>query len=1059
MLAEEEDEVVSPPYESVIFADDVIHQWAQAVITQDRLEPTKTPLDLLINKHLATELGGKFYLTCSGVLLFANDPRKYLPGAYVRFLRYDGRTEQFGSQQNLVKDETFTGPLPTLLMRLRDFMRTQVREFSYLGPDGRFLNEPEYPEFVWDEAIVNAIVHRSYSFRNMPIFIKMFDDRLEVSSPGDYPFGVSPDNFIHNPRNPNLMEAMRYLQHVKMAQEGTRRMFQLMKDAALPEPEYSPPGRQVVMVVLRNNIDLRRGGEVEQHYFNFIRNEHERIRLFGFDSEENLFVFLQDVFVSLRLSEHRRKADAFNAREAVVDQLLTPQKILPAATARHRLLLVTGDPGSGKTTLLKYFALSCLDEEKRRHIGLTQPLLPIFLPLRKVDPTLRFAETLSRWASNRSRPVSTRQFEEWLDHPGALLLLDGLDEISDRQLRLKVCEWISEAHSAYGASTFVVTCRFTGFGREESQALRADHFHADVQDLNIDEQRTFLEKWFFAAYSNDRRALHSEMPEELADLRQQALDAANAVLEFIHREENLSLRFMAGSPVLLQIIAIIWKERGNLSTERAALYHRCTQFLLDHRDRAKGIDPLMSAEKALLLLRPLALWMQEELRKDEAPADELARRLAQPLQEIDPSLTPQKFLENLRDRAGLLQAFGDEAYIFRHKSFREYLASAELARQSQSQPQRVQVFVDNFEDNWWREPIVFAAGFAEPFVFPELMEAFLKSDKNAGPTSPLLLQLVREAVAKPLAPFEKIIRNQKLAWQKRYNALQCVRLLRSDAAKELVKIARQDKEPKVRKLAEQILIEWAVVKPPVVTPEKTNRFFNPIEDNAEYILIPGSEAFAGGSYKFSVIGKIVEVPDLFFAKYPVTNKLYNIFLESLPKSEREKHRSSYADDKRFNGDDQPVVGVSWYSAKAYCDWLNKAQVASGKEQKVFRLPTEEEWEWAASGGKREYPWGNEAPNDTRANYDKKVGQTTPVGSYPAGATPEGLIDMAGNVWEWMQNDFADDKNVAALRGGSYYEDAKWLRRAARFWINRGNRWRCNIGVRVVCAPLMELLKT
>jgi len=142
--------------------------------------------------------------------------------------------------------------------RRRDFVRTQVREFNYLGKDAKFVDEPEYPEFVWDEAIVNAVVHRSYSFQNVPVFVKMFDDHLEVISPGDYPLGVRPGHFIHNPRNPNLMEAMRYLQHVKMAQEGTRRMFQLMREAGLPEPEYSPPGQPVVKVVLRNDIDRRR---------------------------------------------------------------------------------------------------------------------------------------------------------------------------------------------------------------------------------------------------------------------------------------------------------------------------------------------------------------------------------------------------------------------------------------------------------------------------------------------------------------------------------------------------------------------------------------------------------------------------------------------------------------------------------------------------------------------------------------------------------------------------------------------------------------------------------
>jgi ATP-dependent DNA helicase RecG len=245
-------------YDKVTLAEGVLQQWTQAIVARNNLEIPHTPLDLLINKHLIVESSGKQNLTYCGILLFAKDTGKYLPGAYVRFLRYDGKTEEYGARQNLIKDETFKGPLPLLLQHLRDFMRTQVREFSYLGPDAKFVNEPEYPEFVWDEAMVNALVHRSYSFQNVPIFVKMFDDHLEVISPGDYPLGVRPGYFIHNPRNPNLMEAMRYLQHVKMAQEGTRRMFQLMKEAGLPDPEYSPPGQPAVKVVLRNDIDRRR---------------------------------------------------------------------------------------------------------------------------------------------------------------------------------------------------------------------------------------------------------------------------------------------------------------------------------------------------------------------------------------------------------------------------------------------------------------------------------------------------------------------------------------------------------------------------------------------------------------------------------------------------------------------------------------------------------------------------------------------------------------------------------------------------------------------------------
>lgn len=224
------------------------------------------------------------------------------------------------------------------------------------------------------------------------------------------------------------------------------------------------------------------------------------------------------------------------------------------------------------------------------------------------------------------------------------------------------------------------------------------------------------------------------------------------------------------------------------------------------------------------------------------------------------------------------------------------------------------------------------------------------------------------------------------------------------------------------------------------------------EQNAEYILIPG------GEYKYSVTKQKVKVPDMYFAKYPVTNRLYRRFIagmeqgawaeltraqfaESLSIKAKEtagfaeylgedptqwasKLRSNHDDDKCFNDDEQPVVGVTWFAATAYCHWLNELQGARGQKaegETAFRLPTEVEWEWAASGGTREYPWGKDDPDDKRANYGENVGQTTPVGSYPDGATPEGLMDMAGNVWEWNENLFDPEKYKVArgLRGGSW----------------------------------------
>ena len=122
------------------------------------------------------------------------------------------------------------------------------------------------------------------------------------------------------------------------------------------------------------------------------------------------------------------------------------------------------------------------------------------------------------------------------------------------------------------------------------------------------------------------------------------------------------------------------------------------------------------------------------------------------------------------------------------------------------------------------------------------------------------------------------------------------------------------------------------------------------------------------------------------------------------------------------GEDHPVVSVSWNDAMAYCDWLSQ------ELELDFLLPTAAQWEKGARGtDQRPYPWGPEIPDGTRANYadinfwkkydnsrpadqsiDDGYVETSPVGSYPAGASPYGLLDMAGNVWEWCYDVYADD---------------------------------------------------
>ena len=139
-----------------------------------------------------------------------------------------------------------------------------------------------------------------------------------------------------------------------------------------------------------------------------------------------------------------------------------------------------------------------------------------------------------------------------------------------------------------------------------------------------------------------------------------------------------------------------------------------------------------------------------------------------------------------------------------------------------------------------------------------------------------------------------------------------------------------------------------------------------------------------------------------------------------------RRQPEYWDDDTLNNPSQPVVGVTWYEAAAYAAWLARL---TGQG---WRLPTEPEWEWAARRGRRRFPWGGNWDERRLNSLEGRVMRTTPVGVYPHGATPDGIYDLAGNVWEWTSTRVADYPYVAD--GTREDPDAPGIR------IARGGGW-------------------
>ena len=219
--------------------DDIDMNLVQSYI--EKIGYGKSALEYLKeNKGFLRVRQGKELVSGAAILLFGKNPQLYFPRARIRFIRYEGNEEKFGTEMNVIKDVTFEG---TILKQINDaisYLNTQVKEKTYLGQDGLFVTEEEYPKFVRQEIIVNAVTHRSYNISGTDIQIKMFDNRIVVESPGKLPGLVRANNirYTHFSRNPRIAEFLKAYKFVKEYGEGVDRMCNELESVGLRAPEY-----------------------------------------------------------------------------------------------------------------------------------------------------------------------------------------------------------------------------------------------------------------------------------------------------------------------------------------------------------------------------------------------------------------------------------------------------------------------------------------------------------------------------------------------------------------------------------------------------------------------------------------------------------------------------------------------------------------------------------------------------------------------------------------------------------------------------------------------------
>ncbi|MCB0276235.1 MAG: SUMF1/EgtB/PvdO family nonheme iron enzyme [Calditrichaeota bacterium] len=845
--------------------------------------------------------------------------------------------------------------------------------------------------------------------------------------------------------------------------------------------------------------------------------------------------YLDKVYTALNTTEVARE----DFLEGKAPRQTAPEKADPVPALQKlidcRHLVLLGDPGSGKSTFLRFVGL-CLSgqalndpdinltallppkeegesEEDRLEKTAAFPFancLPVYLELRNLAAAglagdkSGILKYLERQLGDGKNEHFVEALKTELDKPGALVLLDGLDEVPEaNKLREKMKTTIEEFAGTFPNCRVVVTSRTYAYTR---QGFKLNDF-ADAQLAPFDDQQiaAFIERW----YANYR---------DLEMLNKTTADSYAQTL--IHKvQQRESLRELAGRPLLLTLMASLnaWL-KGNLPEKRVQLYEEAVDLLLykwerdrkplDAGEKKAELQPSLieflktDRDKMRGLLNQLAFEAHEKQDPERSlggtadiPEDKLMSGL---IKIAGTSAHPVHLARYLEHRAGILVERGVAVYTFPHRTFQEYLAAchlnahyppAEIADLGRKDPDR------------WREVVLLCGAKAAEGSMDSIWQLarYLSSCQGDSPCN-------REELWGTFLAAQALVESANLETVHQAN-----RDVKERIAGGLVQILRADP-------GQFAALERCAAGVHLAKLGDPRREVTDIE-HLQLCHVPAGPFYLGDDK-----GELDEnlVYDYFISRFPITNAQFKAFVKangySDPQWWQEAREHRYWNEKGFKGriDDQPrqgpkpfrepfglpnhpVVGVSWYEALAFCRWLSVVAREKGwlPDNYEFLLPSEIEWEKAARGGlqiplspqivslgqfpaapgqdtplqdnpapNRQYPWNGEGNLTEHMNFDEtRLGESNSVGAFGLGASPYGPEETSGNVWEWTRSLLEDypyrsedgrekldiDKR-RVVRGGAFYYFQRNARCSFRYNYSPYDRT-YNIGFRIVLVPI------